>query len=165
VDEENHFYNQRANRASEGSSGSVPRHPSGHLIPNSKSFTDLRASKAQEEEQRAWRDRLVEEVKETVASQNEQIKSEFGIFVQEIVGQLKVMASSRKEDREMILGLQGDTDDLVTIIKSLGTRFERLEQRFFNYEMEISTIRDEGRVALSSCLEDHARGEEVCELP
>lgn len=94
----------------------------------------------------------MEEVRATVSSQNEKLKTDFGVFVQEIVGQIKLMASSRKEDREVVQGVQGDTEELIKIIRSLGGRFERLEQRFFNYEMEISTIREEGKQFLTESI-------------
>lgn len=117
-------------------------------MSSSKSSTDLRAGRGFEEEQQIWRERMMEEVRESVSAQHQKLQSEFGLFVQEIIGQMKIMSSSRKEDRELVYGLQGDNEELMRVIRSLGTRFERLEQRFFNYEMEVSSIREEGRSQL-----------------
>lgn len=92
----------------------------------------------------SWKQQVIDDVRKSVISENEKLKSEFGGFFQEIVKQIKIMGSSRKDEREEISSMQLDTEKLMRIIMNLGGRFEKLENRFFSYEVEISTIKEDG---------------------
>lgn len=148
VDDENMFYHQRSVRPSDTGTREGHRGPQGPGNSAQKANGGMAGNRGVEEELGAWKERVILEVRQNVQAENEKLKMEFAGVFQEVIKQVKLLGSSRKEEREEILGMQSDTDELMRIIKNLGGRFEKLENRFFSYEVEISTIKEDGKTSL-----------------
>jgi len=153
VDEENTYYNQRGNRTNE-TSPTPSRGGGNNSMSNSKFMggnQNVRPPRqvSHEEESRTLQERLFEDMREVIAAENEKLRDEIQPVFGEIIKQVRHITQARSEDNEKIEDMKLETDEIIRILTNVCSRMDKIEQKFFPYEMDILDLKDKRSVAIT----------------
>ncbi len=180
VDEDHTYHYRRGSRASDASHSHSPIRRE-NSPSHSRVVQDTRHSRSTvtEEELKALRDRLLDETRELVAVENAKVKEEFGEFFGQLVKQIKLLAATRRQEREQLEQVEAENEEIIEALKSLNGRMEKLESQIFNFEMDLCSTKekrtlrspvaqksqmDERKLTLmDSIIEDHSQKEKLAQ--
>jgi hypothetical protein len=150
VDEENQYYQQRAHRQSEMSPSPVKKYSQNPSVTNSDQIQETRISKccSSEDDIRVLREKLFEESKDLIVQESDKMKEEMSSFFGEVVKQVKVLAQTRIVDRDIAENLGKENEEIVSYLRALNDRMEKMENRMFGFDMTVINLRDKGSLRI-----------------
>ena len=101
-----------------------------------------------EEDMKVLKERILDDTRDLIQNENVKIKEEMGEFFAEIIKQMKIISNGRREERDDMDILQRDNEVVVSTVKALNGRLERVENQVFNYEMDLCTFREKSSIGI-----------------